>query len=267
MKVSIVGAGYLGSCYQKFFDDPYIYDEPKGIGTREEVNKADFALIAVPTDGKEDGSLDMSIIDDIFTWIETPLILIKSALMPGTVDRLKKQYPNKHICVSVEMLGEGKYYIPTWKYPSQTDPTSHNFLIVGGESKDAELCAGYLWQRMSPDINIHIVTAVEAEICKLFENTWGAMKVTFANTIYDICQKYDANYIRVLQAWGSDGRTEKMHMRVVRGKRGWKSKCFSKDIPALAKVGHNLGVNVELIDAVISANKVHYAQNNGDNSI
>lgn len=256
-KVVLVGNGYLGSCYAKFFDNPIIYDEPKGIGTREEVNNADFALIAVPTNGKEDGSLDMSIIEDIMSWIETPLILIKSALMPGTVDRLKKLYPNKHICVSVEMLGEGKYFTPFWKYPHQTDPTTHNFLIVGGESKDAELCAGYLWQNMSSDIDIHIVSAVEAEICKLMENTYLAMKVTFANTIYDICRKFNANYIRVLQAWGSDGRVEKTHMRVIKNKRGWKSKCFDKDIPALIKTGKDNGVNVDLLTGLVSANKEH----------
>ena len=97
-------------------------------------------------------------------------------------------------------------------------------------------CADVLWSKMSPDINVHLVSAIEAEICKLMENTWGAMKVTFANVMYDICQDLDANYTKVLQAWGADGRTEKMHMRVVPGKRGWKSKCFDKDIPALASL-------------------------------
>lgn len=260
-KIALVGCGYLGNAYSKFFDNPYIYDEPKGIGTREGVNNCDFSLVAVPTNGKESGALDMSIIEDIMTWLDTPLILIKSALMPGTVEALKYKYPNKHICVSVEMLGEGKYFTPYWKYPHQTDPSTHNFLIIGGEKQDAELCAGFLWNKMSPDINIHLVSSVEAEICKLMENTWGAMKVTFANTIYDICQKWGVSYINVLQAWGSDGRTEKMHMRVIKGKRGWKSKCYDKDIPALAKVGRDNGVNVDLIDAIISANKEHLEEN------
>ena len=263
MKIAIVGAGYVGSCYKNFFDDPYIYDEPKGIGAREEVNKCDFALVAVPTDGKEDGSLDMNIIEDVISWLDTPLILIKSALMPGTIDRLKKQYPEKHICVSVEMLGEGKYFVPFWKYPSATDPKSHNFLIIGGDKEDAEMCASTLWSKMSPDIDIHLVSAKEAEVCKLMENVWGAMKVSFANTIYDICEKAGISYINVLQAWGSDGRTEKMHMRVVPWSRGWKSKCYDKDIPALVKTGKDLGVNVDLLEGVIKANRQHLKRNGG----
>lgn len=260
-RVALIGNGYLGSCYEKFFDNPYIYDEPKGIGTREEVNQCYLAMIAVPTNGMKDGSLDTSIIKDIVGWLETPLILIKSALMPGTIDWLKKKYPQKRICVSVEMLGEGNYFIPFWKYPSPTDPKSHNFLIIGGEKQDADACAGVLWNKMSPDINIHLVSAIEAEITKLMENTWGALKVTFANTIYDICKEYGASYINVLQAWGADGRTEKMHMRVTEGKRGWRSKCYDKDIPALAKTGRMTGVNVELIEALIDANKEHLKKN------
>jgi UDP-glucose 6-dehydrogenase len=35
---------------------------------------------------------------------------------------------------------------------------------------------------MSPDVKIHLTTALEAEITKLVENSYGALKVTFINT-------------------------------------------------------------------------------------
>lgn len=288
--VAIVGYGWVGKAYHKVFSDAVIYDEPNNLCFREdkllgfstdydknksyvennsvqikvnpfellnarnEVNKCDLALVCVPTDAK-DGQLDMSIVEEVVEWLETPLILIKSALQPGTVDRLVKK-TGKKIAVSVEMVGEGKYFVPYWKYPDAEDPTKHNFLIVGGEDETARKCADYLWSKMSPDINIHLTTAIEAEICKLFENSWGALKVTFANTIYDICEKFGANYTRVLQAWGSDGRTEKMHMRVIPNKRGWKSKCYDKDIPALASLDDS-----GLLNKVIEVNKEHLKKN------
>lgn len=261
-KISICGGGYVGKSMLKLFPDAVIYDEPLGIGTREEVNKTDLAIIAVPTNSLPDGGLDMSIVEDVVSWIEAPLICIKSALMPGTVDYLVKKY-NKHITVSVEMVGEGKYFIPYWKYPDPTDERLHGFLIVGGADKDATRAAEYFWEKMSPDIDIHIVSAVEAEICKLMENTFGGLKVSFANTIYDICQAYNANYIKVMQAWGAQGTwvgnegTGKMHMRVVPGKRGWKSKCLDKDIPALLKVAEDNGVDGSLIKGILEANKIH----------
>lgn len=249
-RVAIIGYGWVGKAYHKMFPDAVIYDEPQGVGNREDVDACALALVCVPTNPL-DGKLDMSIVEDVVSWLDTPLILIKSALQPGTVDRLVAK-TGKKIAVSVEMVGEGKYFVPYWKYPDAQDPTKHNFLIVGGEDETARRCADFIWSKMSPDINIHLTTAIEAEITKLMENTWGALKVTFANTMYDICEDLGANYTRVLQAWGADGRTEKMHMRVVPGKRGWKSKCYDKDVPALAELDKS-----GFLKAVIQTNHGH----------
>ena len=101
-----------------------------------------------------------------------------------------------------------------------------------------------------------LVSALEAEICKLMENAWGAQKVTFANVMYDICESLGANYTKVLQAWGSDGRTEKMHMRVMPHKRGWKSKCYDKDIPALAMLDES-----GWLKKLVEINERHLGQN------
>lgn len=269
--VAIIGNGWVGQAYNKMFPDAVVYDEPKhflkeGDKTQTEwfgaevgrvaVNACDLAIVAVPTDPKENGELDMGIVEDVVDWIDTPLILCKSALQPGTVDRLVEK-TGKNIAVSVEMVGEGKYYVPSHKYPDAEDPTKHDFLIVGGEEETARRCADFLWRKMSPDIDIHIVSAVEAEITKLMENTWGAQKVTFANVIYDICEEMGADYTKVLQAWGADGRTEKMHMRVMQHKRGWESKCFDKDIPALSTIDKSGWLN-----ELVKINEVHLEKNN-----
>lgn len=154
-------------------------------------------------------------------------------------------------------MGEGKYPVPFWRYPHPTDPSIHSFIIVGGEEGAATEAAQILWQRMSPDTNIHIVSAVEAEICKLMENSWGAMKVSFANEMARICEAYGANYTKVLQAWGADGRVEKMHMRVVPWNKGWKSKCYDKDIPAIVCAAKQRGVRAGIMEAVVEQNQVH----------
>ena len=272
MKVAIIGYGFVGQAYHLVFPDAVIYDEPKDLlirGTifeigdhaegisctlkyaRDSVNECDIAIICVPTQLSEGTELDMSIVEDVVGWIETPLILIKSALMPGTVDRLVEK-TGKKIAVSVEMVGEGNYFTPSHKYPDPLNPVMHDFLIVGGEEDTARRCADVLWAKMSPDINIHLVSAMEAEIVKLMENGWGGLKVSYANVIYDICEAHGANYTKVLQAWGADGRVEKMHMRVVPGKRGWGGKCYTKDIPALAELDSS-----GMMKAVVKANEKH----------
>jgi UDPglucose 6-dehydrogenase len=280
VSVAIIGNGWVGKAYQKMFPDALIYDEPRGIlplptddsGTpvdargvqkaelvqqsRGYVNSSDLAIVCVPTPAKEDGTLDISIVREVVGWLETPYILIKSAVMPGTVDQLVRE-TGKKIAVSVELIGESNYFTPFWKFPHATDPTYHQSLVVGGEDEAATYCANALWARMSPDTDIHIVSAVEAEIAKLMENTWGAMKVTFANVMYDVCQNYNATYIKVLQAFGSDGRVEKMHLRTMPGKRGWRSKCWDKDVQALGALDES-----GLIDKIVEVNaKYHVPQN------
>lgn len=277
--VAIIGNGWVGKAYQKMFPEALIYDEPLGLlplptdeagapgdeggdlvaRSRDHVSSCDLAIICVPTPARADGTLDMSIVHEVVGWLGTPYILIKSAVMPGTVDQLVQE-TGKKIAVSVELIGESNYFTPFWKFPHPTDPSYHQSLVVGGEDDAATYCANALWARMSPDTDIHLVSAVEAEITKLMENAYGAMKVTFANVMYDVCQNFDANYVKVLQAFGSDGRMEKMHLRTMPGKRGWRSKCWDKDVKALGALDES-----GLIDKVVEVNaKFHVPQNEPD---
>lgn len=261
-KVAIVGSeGYVGKAYQKVFPESVRYDEPLNIGNRKEVNECDIALVCVPTNAVSE-ELDMNIVEEVVGWIETPLILIKSALQPGTVDRLVKK-TGKKIAVSVELVGESKYATQHWKYPHPTDPRMHQTIIVGGEEPVAFACAEYLWDKMSPDIQIHIVSALEAEITKLTENFFGALKVTWINSLYSLTEKSGANFIKVQQAWQSDPRVNSMHMRTISWKRGWVSRCWDKDVPALKSFARQVGAKdlEKLADTVLELNRMHLKEN------
>lgn len=261
--VSLIGSGYLGTAYQNVFPESLVYDEPKhmfaGEATleagRAAVNACDIAIVAVPTDLSETGELDMSIVEDVVSWLDTDTILIKSALQPGTTDRLVKE-TGKNIAVSVEFIGEGRYWQPPHKYPHPQDPRQHQLLIVGGEEPARSKAAEILWERMSPDIRIHLVTALEAEITKMAENTYGALKVTWANVLRDICESYGANFIQVHQAWSEDGRVDGMHTRSLAHNRGWNSKCYQKDVYAFAELSGS-----ELLRGLINDNERHLTMN------
>lgn len=276
-EIALVGEGYLGQAYHKVFPDAVVYDEPKIVSQlmhaedqlyalgrgRAAVNACEMAIVAVPTDPKENGELDMSVVEDVVGWLDTDLILIKSALYPGTVDRLVEE-TGKNIAVSVEYIGMGSYYIPPEKYPDPTDPRKHKLIVVGGQLATASACAEKLWAKMSPDTRIHLVSALEAEIVKLVENGYGALKVTFANALYSMVTKSGANYINVHQAWSEDGRTDPMHTRVTKGKRGWASHCYDKDIRALATYAEQVGAKdmSELFNLIIELNEGHLSENN-----
>lgn len=272
MKIAIVGYGYLGRAYSKVFPDAIIYDpyftddqglKPHAATTKAQVNECDVALVAVPTDPMENGELDMSIVEEIVDWLKTDLIIIKSALMPGTIDRLTAE-TGKRIAVSVEYIGMGNYYVDSTEWPDPLDPRKHKLLIVGASDLEvAEEAAGVLWSKMSPNINVHLLSAKEAEIVKLTENFFGALKVTFANCLYSLAKKSEASPMRVHQAWAEDGRVSKSHTRVVKGKRGWKSHCYDKDIQAYQKYAKNVGADdmADLAQLVIALNKQHLAEN------
>lgn len=265
MKTAIIGYGKVGRSYHKVFPEALIYDpyvEPYNKTTKEDVNKCDVALVAVFTPHKEDGSLDISIVEEVIDWIECPLIIIKSALQPGTTDYLVKK-TGKRIAISVEYVGEGNYPVHFWKYPHQEDPRYHQMLVVGGADDVAEEAAQVLWRKLSPDIKIHKVSALEAEITKLVENAYGALKVTFANTFLSLAEKSNSSFIRLHQAWNSDPRTDSMHLRAVSHERGWVSKCWSKDVPALVAYANSIGAQdaAQLFQTVIDVNEGHLKEN------
>lgn len=263
MSVALIGNGYLGKAYEGMLPDALIYDEPKEMFAGEQnqeagrlaVNACDIAIVAVPTDYTEDGQLDTSIVEEVVDWLDTDTILIKSALQPGTTDRLVKE-TGKNIAVSVEFIGEGSYYQPPHKYPHPRDPKQHQLLIVGGEEPARSHAAEVLWEQMSPDIRIHLVTALEAEITKMAENAYGALKVTWANVLRDVCDQYGANFIQVHQAWTEDGRVDGMHTRSLGHNRGWNSKCYNKDVRAFANISGS-----EMLKGLIEDNDRHLAMN------
>lgn len=280
-KVAIIGFGYVGKAYLKVFPDAYLYDinfkdridltgEAKTIhmtgdfvnGTianRAAINRdCGLAIISVPTpmskSEDEFKKVDLSLVEEVVGWLETPVILLKSTVPPGTVDRLVKE-TGKRIGFSPEYVGEGKYQISEWKYMSPTDPRTHEFQLIGAEPKTAEEIANYFVARLGPEKFYYLVTAIEAEIIKYMENSWGAMKVIFAQEFYDLCQKFGASYIKVREGWALDNRVERMHTSVFVDNRGFGGKCYPKDLNGIVAAGDEVGVDMSLIKAVLRKNR------------
>lgn len=262
-KIALIGNGYLGQAYERVFPEAIIYDEPKELYAGEKtieagrmaVNACDIGIVMVPTDYLASGELDTSIVEGVVDWLDTETILIKSALQPGTTDKLV-QTTGKNIAVSVEYIGEGRYWQPPDKYPHPRDPRQHQLLVIGGEEPARTKAAEVLWEQMSPDIRIHLVTALEAEITKMAENTYGALKVTWSNVLRDICDKYGVSFIQVHQAWSEDGRVDPMHTRSLEHNRGWRSKCYTKDCNAFANLSGS-----EMLKGMILDNERHLKTN------
>ena len=261
---------------------------------KEEINKeCGMAIICVPTppvtmdkqEVKDDEDrfleVDLSIIEDVFSWLKVPLVLIKSTVPPGTTDMLKRKYghgldtiqPNeildneleenlalRRICFSPEYMGEGKYYVPP-KYPDPTNPMKHEFMVIGGSTKDCDDILDYFIRKMGPAKRYIKVTAVEAELVKYMENTWGATKVTFCNTWYDICKTFGASYNSVREALLADSRVEQMHTAVFPDKRGFGGKCYPKDLLGIIAQCEKKGYSPDLLKEVWEVNRRYLKMN------
>lgn len=268
-KIGVVGNGYVGKTVVALFKDNYkvfIYDpeyahdesvdfeddERKFRDTMEDLNhrKLDLAIICVPTEMREDGSCDTSIVEEVVKEVEAKMILIKSTVPPGTTDRLKKE-TGKRIVFSPEFAGESKYWSP---YKFDTDMKESPWYIFGGEKKDVNEIIDLFAPILGPTKKYNVTDAKTAELVKYWENTFFAMKVTFCNEMYEICEKMGIEYWEARELWLNDPRVNKMHTAVFKENRGYGGKCFPKDTNGLVMASKKAGYVPELLEVMIKSN-------------
>lgn len=250
--IGIVGLGYVGKGIQKLFGDKVtaIYDPPLGYKDIKCFREVDMAVVCVMTKENPDRSCDVSLVDASVNWLtkvkKKMLILVKSAVLPLEIEKIKKKYKAR-VVVSPEYLGEGKYFVPFWKYPDPKDMKYHSFQIFGGDKKDTSECVDMFMPVMGPHVDFYQTDLKTAALCKYMENSWGAVKVTFSNEWYDIAKTYGVDYNELRELWTADKRVEKMHTAVFPKKRGYSGKCFPKDTRAIIKDATSLGYKPELM--------------------
>lgn len=274
-KIGIVGLGYVGSAFKKMVESHYEvieYDPPKlgdKSATKEEINVCDLAVVCVFTPTNPDGSCDTSIVEETVDWLETPVILIKSTIAPGTVDKLREKYQEdvkdvvskeyvagvsyKRIVFSPEYVGEGKYYV-TPRMDFQTDMKKTPFVILGGYETDCDYILDLLVPVLGPEKRYYKCSALEAEIIKYMENTYFGVKITFANEMYGICQAFGADWYKVWQGWSLDPRVDVMHTAVFPDARGFGGKCLPKDLNALVAASLKVGYRPEFLIEMLKSN-------------
>jgi len=251
LKIAIIGLGVVGKAIHEYFEgkaEIAVYDINDGTfnseAQKEIVNKCDFAFICVPTPRKEDDSCDTSIVEEVVSWLRTPLIIIKSTIEPGTTNILKEKY-NKKIIFSPEYTSESKYYNPIMRKIEH-----HPFIILGGTEEEVGMIKDTFVEISGPLVEIFSCSAKEAELIKYFENTFFAVKVGFSNEMREICERAGVDYHKVRYGWLLDPRINKMHTLAFKSSRGYSGKCVPKDRAAInAWCKKKLNYKPPIIDA------------------
>lgn len=248
--VAIIGFGAVGPSLASLFPHAFVYDEPKVLGSREEVNGCDIAFVCVPTPSRQDGSCDTSMVEDVVSWLEAKVIVICSTVIVGTTDRLRRQ-TGKRIVFQPE-YGPGE----SPDHPFR-DRRAVNWLILGGEREDTQVVADLFKTALSADLVIRQTDSRTAELTKYMENTFLALKVTFCNSFYDIACASGVNYDEMRELWLLDPRIGRSHTFVYPYDRGYGGACLPKDVDALLSFASVSGIEPLLLAAMRKVNAAY----------
>jgi UDPglucose 6-dehydrogenase len=253
MKIGIIGKGTVGSAVYEgleYLGHTMTFFDPKYPGsTITDVLDTDVVFISVPTNQAANGDCNVSIVDNVVNELAVNnyqgLVSIKSTVIPGTTDRLKKQYPTLRMSMVPEFL-RAKSALADFVY-------NHDLLVVGCYNKeDADIIVDL---HGSFPQHIARVTPVEAEVIKYFNNVHHAMSVTFANIAYDVCDRLGANYMNVYKAITRRECFNPAYLMANKNMRGYGGHCLPKDTSAWNNLIKNLGLPYTMIQSVIDDNE------------
>lgn len=265
--IGIIGGGYVGTAMKKFFEKHYyvlVYDKnpERGGASKDDINSCSLGVISVPTPRGEDGSCDISAVEEVMGWLETPLILLKSTVEVGTTKALKAKH-GKRLVFSPEYCGESSYWSP---YSFDRDIKETPFFIFGGDKQDTSKMVD-LFLPVTGPVKRYIQTDSDsAEMAKYMENSFYALKIAFCYEAAEICRAYGADWNTVRELWLADPRINPMHTAVfAENDRPFGGKCLVKDISAFASLAKKAGYKADLLNEVISTNEKLFQMRSGRN--
>jgi UDPglucose 6-dehydrogenase len=230
------------------------------ISNWQDIKALDIALICVGTPSKPNGSIDLTYvekaIEDCDKYLKDgQIIVIKSSVIPGSTRKLESQYRNNgstlKFAMVPEFLREGS---------AVEDSQRPDRVVIGTQDNEvAELLSETFGVKGSPII---VTSSFSAETIKYFSNVLLATCISMSNELFDLVNR-DADCIipDILEGWHLDrrltttlgGDKAPITKYLVPGP-GFGGSCFPKDISAINAEMQSLGVDGEIVNAVIQRN-------------
>jgi UDPglucose 6-dehydrogenase len=240
MKIGVIGsAGVVGGACKFGFEllghNVAVHDIALDT-TIDDVLDTVAVYICVPTPRDEDGSCDVSIVEQVIHDLQERnyegIIAIKSTVVPGTTERLRTE-TGLNICFVPEFLRERC---------AITDFTENHDVCILGCMDDMTYKILKDCHGSYPDEFVRL-TPSEAEFCKYFNNVYNAMLIIFANSFYEACKIQGVNYTNVKNAVVKRKHIHGNYLECNDNFRGFGGMCLPKDVSAMAKLMQETGVD------------------------
>ncbi len=229
--------------------------------TAEAVQNSELSIIAVGTPSTENGHLDLRYIFNVTERIGEALkekekfhiIAVRSTIMPGTCDKMadilenvsgKKRNADFAIVDNPEFLREGSA-VKDYNNPAIT--------LIGSDNKEAAGVVAELYRDLPGEIIIADLRV--AEIIKYVNNSFHALKISFANEIGNICSEIGIDSHKVMDIFTKDTQ---LNISPYYFKPGFAygGSCLPKDLKGLQTMSHDLYIDTPLLNSINRTNDI-----------
>jgi UDPglucose 6-dehydrogenase len=231
------------------------------------IKDTDICFITVPTPSKQDGSFSLNninlVLDDIGYFLSNKkinnpyLINICSTVSPSSCDNeiipyLEKKYNLKEgidFCI---------IYNPYFVALGSVIKTLLNpdFVLIGSKNKDSIKNLLSIYNSIySKDIKYKFLSLKEAEISKIFINTFLTLKISYANYVQLISlSDKELSLDKILDCIGEDKRVGKSYLQPGLPYGG---PCFPRDNNAVVNFVNKIGIDSSLNNSAQLINKIY----------
>lgn len=236
------------------------YPFPATTSYAEAIKASDTSFVIVPTPSDESGffindyllTAVRSIGEEIAKKKRYHLVVICSTTMPGSVDGVIRETleeaagrsvgDNLGLCYSPEFIALG----------SVIDNMLNPDMVLIGESDRTAGSKLELLAKTIVSAPVRRMSITNAELAKIAVNTYITMKISYANTLAEICEKIPTGDAHaVANAVGMDSRIGRKYLTPGTAFGG---PCFPRDTVAFAALADRLGVPADLARATDTVN-------------
>lgn len=244
----IIGYGFVGKATAKSLGITHYYSRTQANVSLNNLHKFKYIFLCLPTptvEGKQDRENIKYYIDFISEkWKENNtdgVFIIRSTVLPGTAHKIK-QHQEVDIVHVPEFLSED-----TWEQDAQWP----DIIVVGSDNQEKREEVAGIFKARFKGAEYFLTDSITAETIKYGVNTFYALKVIFANQLFDFCDDRGVNYETVKNAMYARKWIGKNHLEIWhKGGRGAGGKCLKKDLDAFANY-----TNIPLLEYVNKINK------------